>query len=1012
MRTVRHRHAKSILAVCAIPFALSLGPGPARAQTPDVSRQDLSQQDLAQHDLSRPFEGKQIVQISWFPETQPLAMSEIAALIPLKRNEPYTAAAVRTTIERLYATGRYQDIQVDATPAENGVALRFITTNSWFIGHVAVQSDLSTPPTPGQIVNTSRLDLGAPFDEAQVATAETNIRRLLMNNGYFTPEVSHQFRYDTTFQQVNITFIVANAKRAVYEPPQIAGDTSVLSPEEVAKATKWKRFLLPGYHGITQSRTRSGIDGVRAKFENANRLLATVTLDNIQPDDDGKRGLPRISITPGPVVDIKAEGAKIGRKTLRQNVPVFEEHTVDPDLLAEGSANLRDYFQTRGYFDVEVEYKEAAVREGATDIEYVVTPGIRHRFAYLEIAGNKYFDNKTIRERMFLIPKSFEFRRGRYSEALRHRDENSIVDLYESNGFRDVKVTSRVVDDYAGRKGDEAVFFTIAEGMQYRVSNLLVIGAKSLDLTKTINSLSSQTGQVFSEFNIAIDRETIIRRYGDSGFADATFEWDSRPGLQPHTVDLTFTIHEGERQYVRQVVVTGLHTTRPGLVNKQLLLNPGDALSPSAMADTQRRLYDLGIFSQVDMAIQNPDGDEDHRYVLYDLEEARRYSITTGFGAEFARIGGSNAITDLSDPGGAPGVSPRVSLDLTRLNLLGTGQSISFQSRLSTLQKRASISYFVPRIFSHPKFDATFSLLYDNTNDVRTFQSIREEGSAQLVQHVTKPLTLFYRFSYRKVSATDLKIDPLLLPLLAQAVRVGIATFNLVQDRRDDPTDPHKGIYNTLDVGLASKVFGSQTSFVRVLGRNATYYKLGEKIVLARETQFGVQPAFSIPANSDPTDPIPLPERFFGGGGNTQRGFPENQAGPRDPITGFPLGGSALFFNSTELRFPLYGPNINGVLFEDAGNIYSSLSQFSFRVDQRNDTDFSYMEHAAGFGIRYRTPVGPIRVDLASSINPPKSNGFPGTYVQLVQCSVANTCQASLQQISHFQFFFSIGQAF
>ena len=146
-----------------------------------------------------------------------------------------------------------------------------------------------------------------------------------------------------------------------------------------------------------------------------------------------------------------------------------------------------------------------------------------------------------------------------------------------------------------------------------------------------------------------------------------------------------------------EVVTTGLATTRRGLVNKQLELKPGDPLSPSAMADTQRRLYDLGIFAQVDMAIQNPDGEEDSKYVLYDLRGSPPlFASRRGFGAEFARIGGSNAVTDLSDPGGAPGVSPRVSLDLTRLNFLGAGQSLSLQSRLSTLQKRAAVNYFVP----------------------------------------------------------------------------------------------------------------------------------------------------------------------------------------------------------------------------------------------------------------------------------------------------------------------------
>jgi outer membrane protein assembly factor BamA len=412
------------------------------------------------------------------------------------------------------------------------------------------------------------------------------------------------------------------------------------------------------------------------------------------------------------------------------------------------------------------------------------------------------------------------------------------------------------------------------------------------------------------------------------------------------------------------------------------------------------------------MAIQNPNGDEDSKYVVYDLDEARRYSITTGFGLQFARIGGSNAVTDLSDPGGAPGVSPRVSLALSRLNLFGSAQTLSLQGVVSTLQRRGVINYLVPRIFNWPKFDASFSVLYDDTFDVRTFQSKREEATVKLTQHYSKSITLFYDFTYRHVGVSNLKIDPLLLPQLAQSVRVGIAEVNFVQDRRDDPLDPHKGIYNTLNAGLATSAFGSQTSFVRLLGRNATYYRLGEKLVFARETQIGIQPAFSIPVNTEVGDPIPLAERFFGGGGNTQRGFPENQAGPRDLLTGFPLGGSALFFNNTELRFPLYGANINGVLFEDAGNVYSSLGSISFRTNQRDLTDFDYMVHAVGFGVRYRTPIGPLRLDLAYSINPPKYNGFPGSYAQLVQCSAAGTCQASLQHISHFQFFFSIGQAF
>jgi outer membrane protein insertion porin family len=274
-------------------------------------------------------------------------------------------------------------------------------------------------------------------------------------------------------------------------------------------------------------------------------------------------------------------------------------------------------------------------------------------------------------------------------------------------------------------------------------------------------------------------------------------------------------------------------------------------------------------------------------------------------------------------------------------------------------------------------------------------------------------------------------IPVLLVPQLLQPVRLGILAASLIQDRRDNPADPHRGIYNTADFGVTGKFFGSQRSFGRVLLRNATYYKLTRNIVLARQTQFGVIRPFSAPAGVSEQESVPLPERFFGGGADSLRAFPYNQAGPRDtgaPLvpggpasqpTGFPLGGNALFFNNVELRFPFIGENIQGVMFHDMGNVYSSLSNISFRFHQKTFQDFDYAVHAVGFGVRYKTPIGPIRGDLAYSINPPSFVGFNGTPVQLLQCnpnlpasSLPGFCQPVQQRISHFQFFFSIGQTF
>ena len=212
---------------------------------------------------------------------------------------------------------------------------------------------------------------------------------------------------------------------------------------------------------------------------------------------------------------------------------------------------------------------------------------------------------------------------------------------------------------------------------------------------------------------------------------------------------------------------------------------------------------------------------------------------------------------------------------------------------------------------------------------------------------------------------------------------------------------------------------------MRVLARNATYTPIKGKFVFARQTQLGAIIPFDIAQGLTRFEAIPLPERFFGGGGVSMRGFGNNQAGPRDigtptaTATGFPIGGNGLFFNTVELRFPLLWPNVTGVAFHDIGNIYSNFGDISLKYRQPNNQNFNYAVQAAGFGIRYKTPLGPVRVDLAYALNPPRYLGYSTdlTTQDLLQCNPNQSnnpafCTPGPQRLSHFQFFFSIGQAF
>ena len=347
---------------------------------------------------------------------------------------------------------------------------------------------------------------------------------------------------------------------------------------------------------------------------------------------------------------------------------------------------------------------------------------------------------------------------------------------------------------------------------------------------------------------------------------------------------------------------------------------------------------------------------------------------------------------------------------------MGIGHTVSLQTQWAIrFRQRAVLTYFAPQVGGNDRLNLTFTGLYDDSRDVNTFTSRRREASAQLSQRLTKANTVQYRIGYRRVSISDVAITPALIPLFAQPVNLLSISGTFIQDKRDDPTDAHRGMYNTIDATLATNFFASpQTTFSRYLGRNASYHRLRRDLVLARQLSFGVEIRH---ANAE----IPLPERFYGGGVSSHRGFPDYQAGPRDLQTGFPVGGEALLFHNTELRFPLIGENISGVLFHDMGNIYSSVGELSFRVHQRNIQDFNYMVHAIGFGVRYRTPIGPVRGDIAWSINPPRFNGVMGTEEQLRNPDAYGPNCASLaigcvqyveQRISRFQFHFSLGQLF
>jgi outer membrane protein assembly factor BamA len=303
--------------------------------------------------------------------------------------------------------------------------------------------------------------------------------------------------------------------------------------------------------------------------------------------------------------------------------------------------------------------------------------------------------------------------------------------------------------------------------------------------------------------------------------------------------------------------------------------------------------------------------------------------------------------------------------------------------------------------------------------------------------------TLIYEFNFRrvKVEADSLQVAPGEIALLATAVRVGGPALTWIRDTRDSALDAHRGTYTSFQEFLSGNAFGAQAEFNRLDVSNSSYWSFDKgRFVLARNTRYGQERAYGS-ANSEL---IPLPERLYAGGTTSLRGFGENAAGPRDPETGYPIGGAGALINSTELRLPpptlpFFGDALSLVLFHDMGNIFANASQawpsiLRFRQPDRaacevltpptaanpypnptgpsNSTgpqspcSFNYFSHALGLGLRYHTPAGPIRLDFSYNLNPPI---YP---VNLNYSELPVTANQHVGEAPHFNFFFSLGQTF
>ena len=971
-------------------------------------------------------EGQTVSEVRVVDETGKPATEKIPPL-PLEAGKPFDFTAERQSLRELYRMGDFADIRVTSAAEAGGLRIDFVVERNFYNNVIQIEG-LKEPPSNPAALAAVRLNLGEPFRESAVREAVARLESSLRDDGLYEAKVSWKLFPDVNAREMDVTFTVDPGPRAH------VGAITIDNSTPYTDAQLLRRSKVSEKNAVTAAGLSHASDRVKKYLVKQGYLGAGALFERGNYDAQTKRVPLTLSVSAGPRVRIEVNGAHISGSRQKKLLPMYAEGAVDDDLLQEGRRNLRDYLQSQGYFDADVKVEsrqDDTLKERV--ITYDVTRGSRYRLAGVAFDGNKYFPAQLLARRLNLQPASFASS-GRFSQQLLRDDIDSIRDVYLSNGFQVAQVTASVDDRYRDKKNNLFVTFHVVEGAQTFISSLKIEGNRAIGTATLLNVTGSTPGQPYSEASVTSDRNNILALYYNDGFPEASFHEETARGSKPNEMDLVYQITEGNRIEVAKVLTTGYQYTRPGIIARQVDIKPGGPLRESDVATTQRQLYNLGVFDRVQIAPQNPSGSDPEKTLVVEALEGHRYTISYGFGFEVQRIAGGGTTSSTTGSGGTTtttvnpnnsilGASPRGIFEISRDNMFGRAQTLSFQARGSTLEYRFASTYTADNFLATHSLSLLFTAYAEKTQDINTFTSTRYEGGAQLVEKLSPSSSLLYRYFYRDVKAANLAetISPEEIPLFSQPEQVSGFGITYARDRRDNPADATHGSFNTADVSYASTALASSATYFRGFFQNSTFYSIGRSFVITRSTRFGIEEplgntieGINIPFNpaqcsSTTTQPleevIPLPERFFAGGGTSLRGFGLNQAGPRDPCTGFPIGGLAVLIFNQELHFPMrlpwVGNKLGGTILYDGGNVFTDVNHITLRWKPPSLTNLDYFSHTIGFGVRYPTPVGPVRVDIGYQLNPASYQSFNTT-----------TQQAVIYHLSHFGFSFNIGPVF
>ncbi len=920
---------------------------------------------------------------------EPATDANVLGLVETRIGEPLEMAAVRATIDHLVGLGRFEDVQVLTSAADQGVALLWQLTPVRRIARVTVTGNAVLPVSG---IRTELADrYGALPSANRVGEMAAALKAYYAARGFpaatILPRVEDE---DAAPERVELVVAIEAGERVTIRAAAVTG-ASLDPAAEVLRTLE----LQPG-----RPYDRPALEGRIAAYEESLRqrgYYEARVRETAVASEDGRTVSLTVTVSAGPRVRLVFAGDPLPGGDADDLVPIRAERSVDRDLLEDASLAIENRLRDEGYRAAQAPHSQRQ-EGGELVVTFTVARGLQHRLESVDVRGNAGIDRAAIAPLLQLKPGEpfVEARVGLVSAA--------ITELYRVRGYTQAAIKADVqvlpeATSTGGRYRPVTVVFNVNEGAPTTVVGVEVQGAKTILAEALTSQLVLTAGRPFYRPQLTVDRDAIDRAYRSQGFQSVSVISQLAFANNQRDVSITWTVREGDQVTIDRILINGNDRVSTELIERELTIKRGSPMSDDALIDSQRRLAELGLFRRVRIT-ELPRTGSLTRDVLVDVEESDTTTVDYGGGLEVGRrqeASGEGAATEENLD-----VGLRTFFSISRRNLWGKNRSVTLFGRVTLRQDapdavtgeeggygfhdyRGLFTFREPRAFGTTG-DAQFTAFIDQTR--RTSYSFNRKGvTSEYARRLSAyTVTGRYMFDYTKVFESPIDVEEqALIDRLFPQVRLSKVLGGVLRDSRDDVLDPQRGSVLGFDTSVAAKMLGSEVGFVKSFVQTFVYRRLpGRRVVLAAGARLGAAVGFSqevpevlIIANRVRSErasrgtltravdraelfdttirELPASERFFAGGDTTVRGFSLDSLGTAETLdenTGLPKGGNGMVIFNLEARAP-YWKNLQFVWFMDAGNVFERVS----------DIRLQELRPTSGIGFRYRSPIGPLRVD-------------------------------------------------